>query len=143
MVARAIVDTGFVVALWDRRDPLHEWAVTIAPQLRGPWLTCEGCISEMVFLLGDALGSNAVLDLYDQIERGLIISRHLLPHDVARIRAETARYRGRAVDFADACLVVLSDQYPRLPLATGDAGDFAVYLRGRSARRLITPTEAT
>lgn len=139
MDAHAIVDTGFVVALWDRRDPLHSWAVSIAPRLRGPWLTCEGSISEMVFLLGDALGADAVLDLYDQVERGLIISQHLLPQDVARVRAETARYRARVVDFADACLVVLSDQYPRLPLATSDADDFAVYLRGRSARKLITP----
>jgi uncharacterized protein len=139
MDARTIVDTGLVVALWDRRDPLHSWAVSVAPRLRGPWLTCEGCISEMAFLLGDALGTDAVLDLYDQVERGLIISHHLLPQDVARVRAETARYRGRVVDFADACLIVLSDQYPRLPLVTSDAGDFAVYLRGRSARKLITP----
>jgi len=139
MDARVLVDTGFIVALWDRRDPCHAWAATAATRLRGPWLTCEGCVSEMVFLLGDSLGSAAVVDLYEQIERGLIISRHLLPEDLARVRAETARYRGRTVDFADACLMVLSDQFPRLPLVTLDADDFAVYLRGRSARKMISP----
>jgi predicted nucleic acid-binding protein len=80
-----------------------------------------------------------VLDLYEQLERGLIVSRHLLPEDLARVRAETARYRGRTVDFADACLMVLSDQYPRLPLVTVDARDFAVYLRGRSTRKVFAP----
>ena len=141
MDARAIVDTGFVVALWDRHDPWHSWAVATASKLRGPWLTCEGCVSEMAFLLGDSLGPSAVIDLYDQIERGFIISQHLLPEELARVRAETARYRSRIVDFADACLVVLSDRHPRLPLATGDAADFAVYLRGRTARNVITPRE--
>jgi predicted nucleic acid-binding protein len=94
----------------------------------------------MVFLLGGSLGPPAVLDLYEQIECGRILSRHLLPDDLARVRAETARYRGRPVDFADACLMVLSDQYPRLPLATTDASDFAVYLRGRSERKLFSPS---
>ena len=139
MDARALVDTGFVVALWDRRDAWHAWAAGAASRLRGPWLTCEGCVSEMVFLLGDSLGPAAVLDLYEQLERGLIVSRHLLPEDLVRVRAETARYRNRPVDFADACLMVLSDQYPRLPLVTTDAGDFAVYLRGRSTRKIVSP----
>lgn len=139
MDARAIVDSGFVAALWDRKDQWHDWAATMAADLRGPWLTSEGCVSEIVFLLGDGLGPAAVLDFYEQIERGLIISRHLFPEDFARVQTETARYRHRVVDFADACLMVLSDQYPRLPLVTIDRNDFAVYLRGRKGRNILMP----
>lgn len=139
MDARAIVDSGFIVALWDRKDPWHAWATATATSLRGPWLTCEGCVSEIAFLLGDGLGPAAVLDFYEQIERGLILSRHLVPEELARVQAETARYRGRVVDFADACLMVLSDQYPRLPVVTLDGNDFAVYLRGRKNRKLLVP----
>jgi hypothetical protein len=139
MDARAIVDSGFIAALWDRKDPWHAWAAATATELRGPWLTCEGCVSEIAFLLGDGLGPAAVLDFYEQIERGLIISRHLVPEDLARVQAETARYRSRVVDFADACLMVLSDQYPRLPLVTLDGNDFAVYLRGRKTRKVLVP----
>ena len=87
----------------------------------------------------DGLGPAAVLDFYEQIERGLIISRHLVPEDLARVQTETARYRGRVVDFADACLMVLSDQHPRLPLVTVDGNDFAVYMRGRKSRKVIVP----
>jgi hypothetical protein len=45
------------------------------------------------------------------------------------------------VDFADACLVALSDRKPDLPLATVDRGDFAVYFRSRrrTGRRLHLP----
>ncbi len=140
MDARAIVDSGFIAALWDRKDSRHAWAAATATDLRGPWLTCEGCVSETAFLLGDGLGAAAVLDFYEQIERGLIISRHLIPEELARVQTETARYRGRVVDFADACLMVLSDQHPRLPLVTTDGNDFSVYLRGRKNRKVIVPS---
>ncbi len=139
MDARVIVDSGFIAALWDRKDPWHGWAVATATDLRGPWLTCEGCVSEIAFLLGDGLGPAAVLDFYEQIERGLIISRHLIPEELARVQTETSRYRGRVVDFADACLMVLSDQHPRLPLVTIDRNDFSVYLRGRKNRTILVP----
>jgi len=59
-----------------------------------------------------------VLDFYEQIERGLIVSRHQLPEELARMQTETSRNRGRVVDFADACLMLLSDQHSRLPLVT-------------------------
>ena len=49
-----------------------------------------------------------------------------------------ARYHGRMVDFADASLVVLSDLHPALPVVTADRNDFAVYLRSRSPRILVT-----
>jgi hypothetical protein len=39
-----------------------------------------------------------------------------------------------------ACLMALSDAAPRLPIVTVDQADFAVYLRGRRSRRLVTPT---
>ena len=49
------------------------------------------------------------------------------------------RYHGREVDFADACLIVLSDEAPQMPVVTTDIADFSVYLRGRKARHLVTP----
>jgi len=139
MDARAIVDTGFLLALRDRTDSHHPWATALARQVRGPWITCEGCVSEMVFLFAERLGPPAVLELYRQIERRLILSRHFLPEDLEKVADETARYRDRVVDFADACLMVLSDQFPRLPIVTTDVADFTVYLRGRSVRRLLAP----
>jgi predicted nucleic acid-binding protein len=67
------------------------------------------------------------------------MSQHLLPEQLAAVQAEAARYHGRPVGFADACLVALSDAAPRLPIVTVDKADFAVYLRGRRSRHLVTP----
>ncbi|MEI6860777.1 MAG: hypothetical protein WCL04_00810, partial [Verrucomicrobiota bacterium] len=77
--------------------------------------------------------------LYQMLGQGLLHSQHLLPDQLARVHTEVARYKDRRVAFADACLVILADQHPRLPLVTTDAADFTIYFRGRSSRPLLTP----
>jgi len=75
------------------------------------------------------------------LTEGILISRHLLREQVMQVRSEIDRYHRRHVDFADACLVILSDQHPRLPVITADIADFTMYFRGRSARKLIMPSK--
>ena len=133
----SIVDTGFLVGLLDGSDPYHEWCLSVAPEVKGPWLTAEACIVEAVHCLqGKALPARS--RLFDWMDRALLVSQHSLPERRGIVFAEMNRYRGRNVDFADACLVSLSDEYPRMPLVTTDARDFSVYLRGRTPRKLIT-----
>ena len=136
--ARSIVDSNFLAALAVKRDPLHRWAVSVLPQAPGPWLTCEACVSEAVFLIGEELGMPDVLKLYEKIEHGLIECGRIVPDHLTAVVAESGRYRDRMVDFADASLVVLSDLRPALPVVTADKNDFAVYLRSRPRRVLVT-----
>lgn len=136
--ARAIVDTGFLVALLNAGDDHHAWAKRLLPSVRGPWATAEACISEAVFLL-EAAGRNSVERLLAWVEDGVLLSRHFLPETLALVRTEMFAYRGRWVDFADACLIQLSDENPRLPVVSVDAADFAVYFRKRSGRLLHLP----
>lgn len=138
MDVRAIVDTGFLVALLNGEDEHHAWAASLVPSLRGPWLTAEACVSESVFLLEHA-GKVAVERLFDWLEMGALSSRHHLPEALEAVRREMFRYRERWVDFADACLVQLSDEHPKLPVVTVDPRDFAVYFRQRRGRRLLVP----
>jgi uncharacterized protein len=138
LAVRSLVDTGFLVGLLDADDQWHEWAVGVAPRARGPWLTAEACIAEAVHCLsGKALPARA--RLFDWLARELLVSQHALPESRELVFAEMNRYRGREVDFADACLVTLSDQHPLLPMVTTDAADFAVYFRGRTPRTIIAP----
>jgi predicted nucleic acid-binding protein len=138
MAARAIVDTGYLVALLDGSDAHHAWAKKLVPLLRGPWLTAEACISEAMFILEQA-GREAAEELFRWLAVGAVESVHFLPEDLEAVRDECFRYRDRWVDFADACVIRLSDQYPKLPVVTVDANDFAVYFRKRSRRRLLLP----
>ena len=60
---------------------------------------------------------------------------------LTEVHAQVSRYRDRRVDYADACLLALSDEYPRLPIITTDVTDFTVYLRGRGNRNILTPRQ--
>lgn len=108
------------------------------PRLRRPWLTAEACVSESVFLLEQA-GRTTAVRLFEWLDKGALVSKHLLPEGLEAVRFDLFRYRERWVGFADACLVRLSDDRPRLPVVTVDAADFAVYFRHRRGRRLRIP----
>lgn len=138
MAERAIVDTGFLVALLNRDDAHHAWAAELVPTLKGPWLTAEACISEAVFLLEQA-GRTTVDALLRWLEQGALVSRHCLPDQLEAVRTEMFAYSKRWVDFADACVVTLSDAQPKLPVVSVDAADFSVYFRRRSGRKLVLP----
>lgn len=138
MAARAIVDTGYLVALLNGSDTHHAWAKRILPSLRGPWLTAEACISETVFLLEEA-GRASVEALWRWLDEEHLVSRHLLPEALTPLRQELFGYGQRSVDYADACLVVLSDDHPRLPVVSVDTADFSVYFRRRRGRKLWLP----
>jgi predicted nucleic acid-binding protein len=138
MAGRAIVDTGFLVALLNADDDHHTWATGLVTRLRGPWMTAEACISEAVFLL-EQMDRVPVERLLEWIEKGVLLCRHFLPEELEGVRAEMFRYKGRWVDFADACVVRMSDQSPRLPVVSVDAADFTVYFQRRRGRRVLLP----
>ena len=138
MDGRAIVDTGYLVALLNGNDAHHEWAAGLVPALRGPWVTAEACVSETIFLIEEC-GPAALDRLLSWLGRGLLLSQHALPERLDEVTAELRGYSGRWVDLADACIVCLSDESPNLPVASVDVSDFAVYFRQRRGRRLLLP----
>jgi len=66
-MAAVLADTGALVALLDRSDSWHEWAVDLFRLLRPPVLTCEAVLAEALHLLGGAGPSRrALAQLYNR-----------------------------------------------------------------------------
>jgi predicted nucleic acid-binding protein len=131
---RAIADTGFLVAFGNRRDSYHAWALRIAQGVTEPLLTCEAVLAETAFHLG------SVSLAMDFVEEGLVRLAFQIGDHIPRIAELAARYRDRAPDLADLCLIRLSELHPNFPVVTTDVTDFRVYRRGRrGAIPLIHP----
>jgi len=124
MAANVLVDAGFVLALIDRRDTHHAWAVTQSAKFARPWYTCEAAASEAFHLLG----SEGVGPLGTLFRRGsLRAAFHFDEHAEAVLRLMD-KYADVPMSFADACLVRMTETFADPILLTTDS-DFTIYRR--------------
>jgi uncharacterized protein len=132
---RAIADTGFLVAFANRSDQHHRWALGVASQVTEPLLTCEAVLAETAFHLGGAAHALAF------VREGLVRPTFIASEHMDRLTELATRYADRQPDFADLCLVRLSELHPSYPVVTTDLADFRVYRRGhRAVIPLIAPS---
>jgi predicted nucleic acid-binding protein len=134
---RVVADTGPIVALLNRRDQHHDWAISAFAALTPPLYTCEPVLAEAAHLVrGLEGGRETVLDL---VIRGVLAVDFRVGGELLALRTLIAKYASVPMSLADACLVRMAELEPRSELLTLDA-DFRVYRRaGRRLIRLITP----
>ncbi|NQU38454.1 MAG: pilus assembly protein [Lentisphaerae bacterium] len=135
---KGIADTGFLVAFANARDIHHEWAVAVAEQVTEPLLTCEAVLAETAFHLGSA---SITLDMIAEKLVCLAFSGNdHLPH----LAALAMQFQDRSPDFADLCLIRMSELYPKHSVITVDKSDFSIYRRNkRQVIPFISPPRAT
>ena len=122
---RPVADTGLLVGFLDRSDQYHDWAVASFEELRTTLTTCEAVIAEVEFL---APGSGPLL--MEMVRRGTLQVVPLLPREAEAIGATLKRYP--KMQFADACVVRLSELLSDSVVYTTDKRDFSVYRRHRN-----------
>jgi predicted nucleic acid-binding protein len=124
MAGTVIVDSGFLVALLNRRDQDHKWAVTQSSQFAPPWKTCEAVLSEALYLLGR--DSRAWLGTL--LRRGAIIPAFALADNRDPVLNLLQKYADVPMSLADACLVRMTEILTDPIVLTNDT-DFYIYRR--------------
>ena len=131
---KGIADTGFLVAFANRTDRHHEWAAGLAARVTEPILTCEAVLAESAFHL------RSMPLVLTMVREGLVELAFSASDHLIQLGELAERYADRQPDFADICLIRMSELYPRHPVITVDRGDFRVYRRNkREAIPLICP----
>jgi len=132
---KGIADTGFLVAFISHSDKHHEWAVNIAEQLTGPLLTCESVLSEAAFHTRSDY-------VFDAVNLGLVELAFDCGDHLPQLEWLAKRYVERKPDFADLCLIRMSELFPRHTIFTTDREDFRIYRRNkRETIPMICPPE--
>lgn len=133
----AILDTGALVGWLDDDDQWHAFASKHYPQIRSPAITCDAVIAEACFQLnGVADGRDRLLEM---VQTGALCVLPVLPEESGVVRMLLRNY-GQRMDYADACLVRLSELHRSHVIVTTDAKDFRVYRRfRRELLPLLTP----
>lgn len=124
-----LLDTGFVVALLDRSESFHKACARTVREVELPLITCEAVITESCYLLRNLSGApEAVIE---NIAAGVFQVPFQLSREAAGVKQILRKYRDRKIDFADACLICLADQFGTADILTLDQ-DFAIYRWGKN-----------
>ena len=137
-MARALVDTGAVVALINRDDHYHRSAVDWFQRFRGEMLTTEAVITETAYVLAASPTHQHAALVWFQRARAAELLRIEPVTDHAELARIIAQYADLPCDYADASLIALAERTGVTAIATIDQRDFSVYrLRGRKRFRLL------
>jgi predicted nucleic acid-binding protein len=123
-----LVDTGLLVALFNRLDSHHATATAWMAQNHAPLLTVEPVLSETAYFLPAhlraalaRLAARGVLRVHTPDETGL-----------ARMAELFDKYQDQDPDWADVALIWLAEATGCNRIATLDIADFSVYrINGR------------
>jgi predicted nucleic acid-binding protein len=116
------------------KDPFTPWAAKLVRSLPYPLFTCDAVLAEAAHFL------RSPAKLIQAITRGLLVSRFDTQTAAPRLAQLIEKYADQPMDFADACLVYLSEQTPDCKVVTIDRADFTTYRRhGREAIPLMLP----
>ena len=133
---KGIADTGLLVAFANRNDHYHEWAVQIAQDVTEPLLTCEAVLAESAFHL------QSVSIVLTMLREGLVTLAFDCRDHLVQLATLAERYADRNPDFADLCLVRMSELFPNHPVITTERADFRAYRRNkREAIATLCPPE--
>ena len=133
-----LVDTGPLVSVFNTRDSHHQWALSFFKNLKPPLYTCDAVITEVLYLLqGDV---RSVDYMFGLMERKTLISDFSAQSHALSVKKIMKKYADTPMDFADACLVRMSELRPDAHIWTLDSG-FLVYRRnGRANIPLVYPS---
>jgi uncharacterized protein len=133
----AIVDTGPLVAFFDRAEQNHHWVAERIEELDAPLLICEPVLAEAMYLL--ARHSKVQDTLFELIQNGALSVAFRIDEHIGALRKLLQKYRDTPMSLADACVVRMSEIYDRHAVLTLDS-DFLVYRKhGRAPLTLIHP----
>ncbi|MBI3465119.1 MAG: PIN domain-containing protein [Planctomycetes bacterium] len=134
-----LLDAGPLVALLDRRDEHHRWALEQMSGLRPPFRTCEAVVAESFYLLRDL--PEARKAALEMITKGVITIPFQLSEQSREVLTLIERYANVPMSLADACLVRMSELLSDCVVFTLDT-DFAIYRRHRRQKiPLLIPHE--
>lgn len=133
-----LIDTGPIVALFDKDDRYHSLCLDVLKTIREPLMTTWPVLTECFYLLNFSWEAQESLWVF--LLRGGINVYPIEKEDILRCRDLMKQYSDLPMDLADATLVALADSLDILKIFTLDHKDFSIYrFKGKKRFILIPP----
>lgn len=133
-----LIDTGPIVALFDKDDRYHSVCVEILKEIREPLVSTWPVLTECFFLLGFSWEVQDRLWIF--IRRGGIEIYPMEKELLIRCHELMKQYQNLPMDLADASLVAVADFLRIFKIFTLDHKDFSIYRLKQKRRFTLIPS---
>ena len=119
-----IIDTGPIVALFNRRDKYHQKVLDFVKEYEGVFITTWAVITEATHLLRGSV--QAQINLMEWIQRGGLDIFEIEKNDIKKAIELTKKYSDIPMDFADCSLIILAEKKNLTEILSID-NDYDIY----------------
>jgi predicted nucleic acid-binding protein len=131
------IDTGPLVALFDKDDDKHHLCVNIFKKIQEPLITTWPVLTEAFYLL--SFSSSVQDDLWEFLERGVVSVYNIDKDLMKKCRRLMKKYHDLPMDLADAMLVATAETENISTIFTLDHKDFRIYKREHGKHFRLLP----
>ena len=136
MPVSALIDTGAILAILDRKDHWHQKCTDAFRQMRLPLLTSQAVLTELFHLTGD--DRNEMEAAWKFLRSGAVVIGSIDNSEMPSLHNLMSKYWDRPMDFADATLVCLAKRESLSTILTVDNSDFTTYrIEGKRKFRVL------
>ena len=122
----AILDTGFVVALTNARDPAHTACREALLKERESLVAPQAILPEIGWLLASRMGSHAEALFFDTLAKTGWTLEPLVETDFVRVAELLRTYEDAGLGFVDAAVVAIAERVGARSIYTLDQRHFRI-----------------
>lgn len=123
-----IVDSGFLIALLNKKDQYHQKASQRIKSLSDRrWISTWAIMTEVSHILAREKAFFAIQNLLNLCENNALTLFHLDTHHIPRLKQLMGKYQDPPIDLADASLILLAEELGHGEIVSTDKRDFGAY----------------
>lgn len=123
-----IIDTGFFIALFNKKDQYHKPAIKLMNSISNrQWVSTWPVLTEVCYMLIRDQVFHAISGMLELYEKGGLMLFQMDTHHMIRMKQLMKKYQDLPIDLADASLILLAEDLGHGEIVSTDLRDFETY----------------
>jgi predicted nucleic acid-binding protein len=126
-LSKILVDSSFLIALYDQDSDVYREVREIAKLYRGQFLVPQVVLTEVIYLLKRETGVQGAVAFLEEFNRSQPDLQDVTVEDLKRVQEIMQQYASARLDFVDCCIMALSERLNVTQVCTLDHRDFGIF----------------
>jgi uncharacterized protein len=125
--SKILVDSSFLIALYDKDADEYNEVKEIARLYRGQFLVPQVVLTEVIYLLKRETGVQGAAQFLEEFNESQPDLQDITVTDLRRVKEIMQHYPTAKLDFVDCCIMALSERLKITLVCTLDKRDFGIF----------------